>query len=66
MIEPIPVPTHCRLECLEDGEWRVWHHRIALLHPRRYVERLGAKGKVGRVILLDTGEIIQLVDESLL
>jgi hypothetical protein len=58
----IPVPTLCRLEYwnLATGEWIVAHAGIALLQPRRYVERLVVKGKIGRVTVLETGEIHQL------
>lgn len=43
-------------------EWVHGHAGIRLLHPRRYVERLAANGKVGRVTDLDTGEIFQLAE----
>lgn len=55
-----PVPTFCRLELwsAKKQEWTVAHAGVNLLHPNRYPERLAANGKVGRVIVLDTGEII--------
>lgn len=61
----VPVPTFCRLEYWSPAtqKWSVGHAGIALLHPRRYVERLAAKGKIGRVTLLDTGEVIQPATE---
>lgn len=56
----IPVPIFCRLEYLTPSGWATGHAGVALLHPRRYVERLAGRGKIGRVTVLDTGEIIQL------
>lgn len=55
---PTPAPTFCRLEYLTPNGWEVGHHGINLLYPARYVERLIDKGKVGRVIIVDTGEVI--------
>jgi hypothetical protein len=54
----------CRLEYWvpSKGEWDVGHVGVNLLHPRRYAERLAARGKVGRVIVVDTGEVIQPLD----
>lgn len=49
----------CRLEYLTPNGWWVGHSCINLVNPARYVERLAARGKFGRVILLDTGEIIE-------
>jgi hypothetical protein len=62
-VADLPVPTFCRLEYLTPAGWATGHAGIALLHPRRYVERLAKRGKIGRVTLLDTGEIIQLACE---
>lgn len=59
----IPAPTFCRLETWDGGAWTLRHEGINLLYPRRYVERLAANGKVGRVIIVDSGEIIQLEDK---
>jgi hypothetical protein len=54
-------PTMCRLDYWSpaQGDWYTGHVHHALLYPARYVDRLAANGKVGRVLLLDTGEIIQ-------
>jgi hypothetical protein len=63
-----PVPSFCRLEQWNPHrlEWTTLHAGISLLHPRRYVERLAAKGKIGRVTVIDTGEVIQLEGADLL
>lgn len=50
--------TFCKLEFLGPDGWEVGHHGVNLIHPERYPERLAANGKVGRVIIVDTGEII--------
>lgn len=55
----IPVPELCRLEFWTPTGWVTAHAGVALLHPARYVERLGTRGKIGRVTLLDTGTTIQ-------
>lgn len=54
------MPSFCRLEVwnVASGDWVVAHAGIALLHPQRYVERLAAKGKAARVILVDTDEVL--------
>lgn len=64
MSEPIPAPRLCRLEYWDGGEWVLGHAAINLLYPARYVERLEGNGKVGRVTLLDTGEVIQKADPA--
>lgn len=58
--EPTPAPTFSKLEYWnpETRQWVVGHAGINLLYPRRYVERLAAKGKIGRVTIIDTGEVI--------
>lgn len=47
------MPELCRLEYFDGEQWVVGHAGIALLHPERYVERLAANGKQGRVSILD-------------
>lgn len=49
----LPVPTLVQLEYLTRDGWVVGHKGIALLQPARYVERLAARGKVGRATALD-------------
>lgn len=51
-------PYLCRLEYLTRDGWQTGHKAIMLLHPDKYVERLTDKGKVGRVTILDTGQVI--------
>lgn len=51
-------PTFCRLEYLGPDGWTVGHEGVNLLYPERYPERLASNGKVGRVIIVDTGEVI--------
>ena len=58
-----PAPTFCRLEMWQKDGWYVVNAGINLLYPHRYPERLAANGKVGRVIIVDTGEIIQLEEK---
>lgn len=53
-----PTPTFCRLEYLGPEGWNVGHKGLNLLYPEKYPQRLAANGKVGRVIIVDTGEII--------
>ena len=48
-----PVPTLVRLEYLTPTGWAVGHRAMNLLHPARYVERLAARGKIGRATELD-------------
>lgn len=55
----IEKPQFCRLEYLNQHGWWVGHSGINLLHPERYVERLAANGKVGRVVVIETGEIFE-------
>lgn len=59
------TPTFCKLEYLTPDGWVVGHSGINLIHPRRYVERLAKNGKIGRIIVPDTGEIIQMVETSI-
>lgn len=54
----IDQPTFCRLELLTENGWQVAHHGINLLHPDKYPERLAKNGKTGRVVIIETGEII--------
>lgn len=58
---PFDHPAFVRLEYWDPKRqhWKVGHAGISLLHPRRYVERLAVKGKVGRVIIVDTGEVLE-------
>jgi hypothetical protein len=49
----VPVPQFTRLEYLTPTGWMRGHNGISLLHPERYVERLGANGKYGRATVLD-------------
>lgn len=58
------MPTLVRLEYLTPRGWVVGHAGIALLDPQRYVDRLLAKEKFGRCIVLDeslqpTGEVFE-------
>jgi len=53
MSEPVPVPTLVRLEYLTPEGWAIGAKSVNLLHPERYVERLAARGKIGRVTELD-------------
>lgn len=57
-------PTFVQLEYWDPAkeEWTIGHAGLNLLHPRRYVERLAAKGKIGRVTDKETGEVFQLAD----
>lgn len=57
-VGPPPTPQFCRLEYLTSEGWSVGHHGVNLLYPHRYPERLAANGKVGRVVIVETGEII--------
>lgn len=43
------------------GDWVVGHAGVGLLHPERYSQRLAANGKVGRAIVVETGEVFQSV-----
>lgn len=54
--------TECRLEWWDrrTNSWFLAHAGVPLLHPRRYCERLSVGGKVARVTLLESGEVIQL------
>lgn len=58
MSDRIPVPQLCQLEYLSRKGW-VDNGKVNLLHPERYVERLTIAGKVGRVVVVSTGEIFQ-------
>lgn len=55
------MTEECRLEFFnaKTGSWVVAHKGVPLLHPDRYVERLAERGKIGRVTILATGEVIQ-------
>jgi hypothetical protein len=46
-------PTLCQLEYLTSNGWIVGHKSVALLHPKRYVERLTERNKFGRCTELD-------------
>ena len=52
-------PVLCRLEYWDGEEWVLGHHATNLLFPRRYIKRLAANGKVGRVTLLESGVLLQ-------
>jgi hypothetical protein len=58
MTDPVPVPQLCQLEYLSRKGWTD-NGKVNLLHPERYVERLTAAGKVGRVVVVSTGEVFQ-------
>ena len=55
--------TVCRLEYWDPrtNSWTVGHAGVPLLHPRRYCERMANGGKVARVTLTETGEVIQIL-----
>jgi hypothetical protein len=57
-MDNVPVPTFCKLEYLTTNGWVVGHAGVNLLHPQRYIERLAARGKVGRVTIVDTGVVL--------
>lgn len=59
-----PAPTLCKLEEWTGRTWITRHAGIALLQPERYVQRLAVKGKVGRVTLLETGQIISPIPDE--
>lgn len=52
-------PTLCKLEYRTSDGWHwVGAAAHALLYPRRYLDRLEANGKIGRVTLLDSGTVL--------
>lgn len=59
-------PIVCKLERWNPvaKEWRVHHKGVGLLYPSRWCERLAANGKVGRLTILETGEVIQILKPS--
>jgi hypothetical protein len=57
-------PTLCRLEYWDGEQWVCGAAAESLLYPARYVDRLAGNGRVGRVTLLDTGEVIQKGDPA--
>lgn len=48
----IPAPTLCQLEYLTPTGWAS-HGNFNLLYPERYIDRLAAQRKFGRVTILD-------------
>lgn len=51
------TPTFVKLEYLTPKGW--WGNtHVNLLHPHKYPIRLAANGKVGRVTIIETGEVI--------